>query len=481
VEREIVIGAKSLRQLDRAGAARALVTSAAAVAAVSLAVAALDSVAPVLSLGALYLLAVLPVAALYGTAWGLAVSVASMVVFNWFFLPPTHTPRLASSENWVALAVYLFTAVVVSELATRLRRQAAESEQRRAEAAFAAEISRLLLERPSVEAELREIASRAAALLGAARGRIELGSHRRPDPGWSAYDLDAGSRHVGRLFLEGGGRTPEDVAARVPPLLASVLASALDREQLARQARDAESRLAREEAEAEALRRSDAAKTAVLRSVSHDLRSPLTAIGTLGELLESAELSEPERRELVAEIRTQAQRLDRLVSNLLDLSRLEAGAARPAQELWPADGLVARALDALGDNADRVTVSLPEAPALVRVDAAQLERALVNLLENAVRYSPEGQPVELVVGLEGGEVVIRVRDHGPGIPANRRGRIFQAFQTGEDERGGSGLGLAIARGFVQLNGGRLWVEPRRGGAELALSLPAAATPAEVAT
>ena len=262
-------------------------TSAAAVAAVSLAVLALESVAPVLSLGALYLLAVLPVAALYGTGWGLAVSVASMVVFNWFFLPPTHTLRLADSENWVALAVYLFTAVVVSELATRLRRQAAESEQRRAEAAFAAEISRLLLERPSVEAELREIAARAAELLGAERGRIELGSRRRPDPGWSAYDLDAGSRHVGRLFLE-GGRTPDDVAARVPPMLASVLASALDREQLARQARDAESRLAREETEAEALRRSDAAKTAVLRSVSHDLRSPLTAIGTLGELLESA-------------------------------------------------------------------------------------------------------------------------------------------------------------------------------------------------
>ena len=83
--------------------------------------------------------------------------------------------------------------------------------------------------------------------------------------------------------------------------------------------------------------------------------------------------------------------------------------------------------------------------------------------------------------LEGGDVVIRVRDHGPGIPASRRGRIFQPFQRGEDERGGSGLGLAIARGFVQLNGGRLWVEPRRGGAELALSLPAAATPAEVAT
>jgi two-component system, OmpR family, sensor histidine kinase KdpD len=480
VEREIVIGAKSLRQLDRARQARALAASAAAVAAVSLAVLALESVAPVLSLGALYLLAVLPVAALFGTGWGLAVSVASMVVFNWFFLPPTHTLRLADSENWVALAVYLFTAVVVSELATRLRRQAAESEQRREEAAFAAEISRLLLERPSVEAELREIAARAAKLLGATRGRIELGSHRRPDSGWSGYDLDAGSRHVGRLFLEGGS-PPEDVALRVPPMLASVLASALDREQLAWQARDAESRLAREETEAEALRRSDAAKTAVLRAVSHDLRSPLTAIGTLGELLETAELSEPERRELVGEIRTQAQRLDRLVSNLLELSRLEAGAASPAQELWPADGLVARALDALGDSTDRVSVTLPDAQALVRVDAAQLERALVNLLENALRYSPEEARVELTVALEGSDVVIRVRDHGPGIPASRRGRIFQPFQRGEDERGGSGLGLAIARGFVQLNGGRLWVEPRRGGAELALSLPAAATPAGVAT
>jgi two-component system, OmpR family, sensor histidine kinase KdpD len=368
--------------------------------------------------------------------------------------------------------------VVVSELATRLRRQAAESEQRRAEAAFAAEISQLLLERPQVDAELREIADRAAVLLGAERGRIELGSRRRPEPGQTAHDLDAGSRHVGRLFLE-GGRTPDDVAGRVLPMLASILASALDREQLARQARTAEERLRTEEADAEALRRSDAIKTAVLRSVSHDLRSPLTAISTLGEVLGSTDLSERERAELAASIRVQARRLDRLVSNLLDLSRLEAGAARPTQELWPVDGLVARALDALGEPADRVTVSLPATPALVRVDSAQLERVLVNLLENAVRYSPEGERVDLRVEVDGQEVVVRVRDRGPGIPPARRGVVFQPFRHGDDEHGGSGLGLAIARGFTQLNGGRLWVEPRRDGAEFALALPAAAAPAEV--
>jgi two-component system sensor histidine kinase KdpD len=173
--------------------------------------------------------------------------------------------------------------------------------------------------------------------------------------------LDAGDRHVGSLFFE-SSRAPEAaLLARVTAVLSALLATAIEREQLSR---------------------SDATKTAVLRSVSHDLRSPLTAIGTASEMLSDPRerLSPSDRDELLASIRDQARRLDRLVANLLDLSRLEAGAASPAAELWTVDELVGRALEAIGADGDRVVVSLPDECPAVLVDAAQLERVLVNLV-----------------------------------------------------------------------------------------------------
>src|SRR6266508_1920609 len=296
-------------------------------------------VAPVLSLGVLYLFAVLPVAALWG-------------------LPLAHTFRLADSENWVALAVYLVTAISVSGLAARARRRAAEAEQRQREAALAAAVSTALLESREVLPQLPEIASRVVALLGASSARIELGSRREPGREESAYELVAGDRRVGWLFLDEDAQPDREIAARVLSMLAALLATAIDREQLARDARESEARRRSEAIEAEALRRSDAAKTAVLRSVSHDLRSPLTAIMTASEVLESSVdiLSSAEREELQRTIRLQLRRLERFVSNLLDLSRLEAGAARPVPELWTVDGLVARALEAIGPENERVDV-----------------------------------------------------------------------------------------------------------------------------
>jgi two-component system sensor histidine kinase KdpD len=339
---------------------------------------ALKPIAPVLSLGVLYLFAVLPVAAFWGLPLALAVSVVSMLAFNWFFLPPTHTFRLADSENWVALAVYLVTAVSVSGLAARARRRAAEAEQRQREAA------------------------------------------------------------------------------------------------------ESEARRRSEAIDAEALRRSDAVKTAVLRSVSHDLRSPITAIMSASEVLEGSgeALSAAEREELFRSIRLQTRRLERFVSNLLDLSRLEAGAARPVRELWTVDGLVARALEAIGPENERVDVVLPYDSPPIQVDATQLEHVLVNLLENALKFSADGDRVEVTAEQMDGEVVVRVADHGPGIAGLEQGRIFEPFTrgtSGDGERG-SGLGLAIARGFAQLNGGRLWVESEPGaGSVFALTLPAAQT------
>jgi two-component system sensor histidine kinase KdpD len=192
-------------------------------------------------------------------------------------------------------------------------------------------------------------------------------------------------------------------------------------------------------------------------------------------------LSDGDRDELLASIREQARRLDRLVGNLLDLSRLEAGAAEPLAELWPVDELVGRALEALGPGGDRVVVSLAAGCPPVRVDAAQVERVLVNLVENALRYSSPADPVQLRAARVAGDLVISVVDSGPGLNAGEQASVFEPFSRGlgAAERG-TGLGLAIARGFATLNGGRLWVESEPGfGATFSLALPAVEVDAPV--
>jgi K+-sensing histidine kinase KdpD len=346
-----------------------VIVSVVAVAAVTGAIYGLRTVAPVLSLGVLYVFAVLPVAIGWGLLFAVPVSIASMLAFNFFFLPPVHTFALRDSENWFALAVYLVTGVVVSELAARARRRAVEAEEREREAA----------------------------------------------------------------------------------------------------------KLAEKTVEAEALRRSDAAKTALLRAVSHDLRSPLTAIKAATEGLESTafRLGSAERAELLAAIRLEAERLDRLVANLLDLSRLEVGAVNANPELWSVDELVGRALDALGLDATRVTVSLPEQVPLVEVDAGQIERALVNLLENALKFSSPEDRVSVSVDAGEGEVIVAVRDQGSGLRREDLESIFEPFQRGSagSGRAGAGLGLAIVRGFAQANGGRVWAESEGHGATFFLALP----------
>ena len=431
----------------------------------------LREVAPVLGLGVLYLFAVLPVAVLFGLGYAVAVSVLSMLAFNWFFLPLRRTRcRSGTPENWVALAVYLLTAVVVSELAAR----GAEARRGRTSSENARQACSLGRRRPSC----RQRTSRASSATDRRRCGPGARSGQRPDrarlsppagPGRSRrWSSRPGSRRVGRLFLPVGRlrpiRTPK---ARLLPALASLLAGASDRERLRGKA-----------LEAETFRRSDATKTAILRSVSHDLRSPLTAIRAAAEGLQSGalELTELDRKELLETIRIETRRLDRLVANLLDLSLLEAGGTRPEQALWTLDDLVGRSLEMIGSASDRVHVSLPPSPLVVQVDAAQIERVLVNVLENAIKFSAEDEPVQLDAELREREVVVRVTDTGPGIPAGDAERIFEPFSRGRS--GGSGLGLAIVRGFTEVNGGRVWVEPRAHGTTIA-TLPAGRSRARV--
>jgi two-component system sensor histidine kinase KdpD len=206
---------------------------------------------------------------------------------------------------------------------------------------------------------------------------------------------------------------------------------------------------------------------------------------TASDVLESSSeaLSPDEREELYSAIRLQVRRLNRFVSNMLDVSRLEAGAARPAPELWTVDGLIARALEAIGPENNRIDAVLPDESPPVRVDAAQLEHVLVNLLENALKFSSPTDRIELRAEWFGDEVIVRISDHGPGIPLGEREQIFEPFARGKTDEGGSGtgLGLAIARGFTQLNGGRLWIESGPdAGTTFALALPAAKVPTAAA-
>ena len=372
---------------------------------------ALRPVAPVLSLGALYVFAVLPVAILFGLSYAIAVAIASELVFNFLFLPPIHTLELRDSENWVALAVYLVIAIVVSELAARSRRRRAQ------EAALLAEIATSLLEHGTVSSELERISAEAAQALQVEHAEIALG-----DDSSDGYALTAGGRRVGTIRLEGLRRGAATARGRLLPALASLLGVAIDRE-----------RLAGEALEAEALRRADVMKTALLRAVSHDLRTPLMAISTSAGALARRDLSldDADRAELLSTVLTASEQLDHLVDNLLDLSRLQAGAAQPDRGLIELEELVIAALGEVGDDAARAAVTFGEGSPTVLVDPHQIQRVLVNLIENALKYSPA----------DAAEVDFRARDPPlgdrrgarEGRGARRRGRRLRA-EAGRDRR-----------------------------------------------
>lgn len=455
----MLTGLPALWEGMRRRSATAVIGSLIAVAAVTGAIFGLKLVVPVLGLGALYVLAVVAVASLWGLVYAIPVSVASMLAFNFFFLPPVHTLHLRDSENWLVLVVNLLTAVVVSELAARARRRAAESEQRGMEAALLTEIAGGLLRRGVTQEELDMVAESVAETLGLSRSRIVLDPSHIPAPGEASEPLVVGGARLGVLLYPRAERIRESLAERMLPALASLLAVAAERE-----------RLETEVLEAEALRRSDAVKTAVLRTVSHDFRSPLTTIRAASDSLASGtlRLSETDRAELIDSIRSESRRLQRLVENLLDLSRLEAGVVRPERAIWPAETLVTRAVESLGEKAGRVQTSLSRQPLLLEVDATQIERALVNLLENALELSPPESPVEVRARRRSGRIEIRIEDRGHGVKPQDAERVFEPFfRTADEQAGerpeGAGLGLAIVRGFAEANGGSASVHPRRGG------------------
>jgi two-component system sensor histidine kinase KdpD len=440
-----------------------LAVAAAAVAGTTLVVYVLREVAPTVSSGVVYLLGVLLVSTYWGRWLGLATAVASALAFSFFHLTPTGRLTVADPENWVVLGVYLATAAVVSTVADLARSRAHEAERRREEADLAADMARLLLGGASLETALPTASRCLAEALDLPGAEIVLGAA----PGRPAVPLDLGGGRSGALLLPAGA-DPARVRERVAPALEALLRAALDRDAL--QA---------EVVETAALRRSDVLKTALLRAVSHDLRSPLTAIIAAGDAVRSPHLPPADRDELGALVVDEAGRLSRLVEKLLDLSRLQSGAAPPRRDWCSIEEVVRVAADTVGGD---VELSLDRELPLVQADAAQLERVFVNLLENAARHSG-GRPVEVRAREVGGRMRVRVIDRGPGIAAAELERIFEPFHRGPAADGahGSGLGLAIVRGFVEANGGRVWAESQPGhGSVFSIELPLAPAPVGVA-
>ncbi len=442
-----------------------LVVAAAFVALETLVVFPLREVAPATSLGVVYLIGVLVVSTAWGSVLGAVTSVASALAFNFFHIPPTGRFTIAIGQNWVALGVFLAVALLASSVADLARARAAEAWERRREADLAAEMARLLLRTDDLRSALPAAAQRLAQARDLASAAIEL-DEVAADPRRVAFPLRDGTTPLGTLMVPAD--TPEAglrrLQERVVPSLEALLAAAREREAL----------LA-EVVETAALRRSDVVKTALLRAVSHDLRSPLTAIVTAAGTIGSPTLDDAERDELAAVITTEARRLSRLVDQLLDLSRLEAGAAEPRRDWVALDEVVRSAIESLDRPESDFSLALDRDLPLIRADAAQLERAIANVLDNGVRHSG-GHPVSVRARAVGGRLLMRVVDRGPGVPSAQRERIFEPFyRAGTEGSGGhrgSGLGLAIARGLVTVNGGRIWVESLPGqGTTFALEFP----------
>lgn len=424
----------------------------------------------VLSMAVCYQLLVLLVSGAYGLGPGLSSGVASAGAFNWFFVPPVHTLSIADTRNWISLAVFTATAVVTSWLAEGFRRQRTEAEERRRDAELLARMAATVLGEMAAGPSTVELARAAAAALGVDGCRIVLdapgepGEARAPtavtpSPDGFTVPLVAAGRPLGLLEV---GRALPDIEPRwsspgFATAVGGLAAVAVDR-----------GRLMEAALEADALRRSDELKTALLHGVSHEFRTPLTAIRTASHALSSG-VGGAERDALLEVVGEETARLDRLVANLLDLSRLEAGALTARMDWCAPDEMVAGAVDAAGPVLEgaEVAVRIPADLPLVRADPVLCERILVNLLHNAARHGRP--PVEVEAAVRGGRLEISVADHGGGADPAVAERLFEPFVAG-GRAPGTGVGLALARGLAEAQGATLRAAPGPGGLRVTLGL-----------
>ncbi|WP_447975420.1 DUF4118 domain-containing protein [Nitrospira sp. Kam-Ns4a] len=445
----------------------------------------------------LYLLGVTVVAARNGRGPSVLASILSVAAFDFLFVPPYWTFAVSDVQYLLTFGVMLVVGLLISGLTARTRQQAELARQRERRTAVLYALSRELATHRLVDnltqaavRHIREVfESQVAVFLPDAAGRLMLqpgegvafafdqrnegvaqwvfehrqmagqGTDTLPGAGALYLPLVGTRGPVGVLAVrsEQPGRLLDPEQVHLLEALASQLALAVERARLAE-----EMQRAQVQAETERLR------NAILSSISHDLRTPLAAItGAASGLLAGQETLPPaSRRDLAQAIYEEANRLDRLVRNLLDMTRLEVGAVHLHKEWHPLDEVVGAALTRLEGRlrGRRVTTQFPSDLPLVPLDGVLIQQVVINLIENALKYTPADSPIELAAAPQDGAVLFEIADRGPGLQPGDEQRIFDKFYRANPEReGGVGLGLTICRGIIEAHGGRIWAENRPGG------------------
>jgi two-component system sensor histidine kinase KdpD len=428
-----------------------------------------------------YLLGVVLSSLVGGLAPAIGTALVASLLANWFFTPPFHQLTIAEPQNVFAIFVFLAVASLVATVVDRSVARADEATRRGAEANVLASLSAGVLRREDGVRALLDQACETFGMTGAAlfetgarpgdvATTVEVSGSAPPRSVDTAdVAVDAGAGLV--LALAGHALPASD--RRMLDAFAAQTAAVLERDRLTAKAADAVR-----------LRESDAVRTALLAAVSHDLRTPLAGIkASLATLRDpELELAVADRDELLDDAVSSADRLDALLENLLDLSRLQSGSVRPVLGPTALDEVVHRALRGVRDDAV-VDLTGDDSP-LVLTDAGLLERAVANLVENAVRYSPPATPVRLQSGIADGRLLLRIVDRGPGVPDVDKARMFDSFQRlgDTDASTGVGLGLAVARGLAEAVGATIEAEDTPGGGlTMVVSVPLAEPAREAAT
>jgi two-component system sensor histidine kinase KdpD len=466
---------------------RVLVEAGGALALIALVVLCLLPLRDDLDTGTVALLLLIPpvVAASGGARLGIGAAVASGFAFSFFFTRPYESFRIETDASIAALLVYVCVALLFAVLAARLREARALATRRARNASLLGSVAVEMIRQDRLEPPLRsalhdlvealELRGAYLEIVNELGERVELESGDaskaralvpdgasstvvlRERAGSALVPVAAGDTSYGYLSIDPGpGRELGADAHRLLESFAGVVALAAARAGMQEEA-----------VRRRSLEESDRLRRALLHSVSHDLRTPLTAIRTIAAALRGAEIAPAERDAMLGDIEQAARRLGRLVGNLLEVSRVESGALRPARVPVPVEELCRGALGDARLTLGEHLVELEIEPSLppVEVDETMLRQVLVNLLENAAAYDPG--PIRLRAQRAGAQLELRVIDHGPGVPEAERERIFEAFQRlrrrdGVRERG-TGLGLAIVRGFVEAHDGTIHVETTPGG------------------
>ena len=428
----------------------------------------------------LYLLLVVGVALVGGLYSALAAAVAASLLLNWYFTPPVGTFTIAERNNALALLVFIVVAAAVSAVVERAARQTREAARAAAEAATLATLAGSVLQGANPLAalleQLRETFGLASvSLLERPAGQLDDGGWRvaasvgqAPPATPAEADVQVPVSDTVTLAATGPAPRPEDL--RVLSAFAAQAATALERQRLTQQAEQAHDAV-----------EADRMRTALLTAVSHDLRSPLASAKAAVDSLRSHDVTwtPQDRDELLATADESLDRLIRLVENLLDLSRLQAGALSVFVRPVALDEIIPLALDDLGPGGHDVVVRLPEDLPDCLADAALLERVVANLIANALRHSPPGSPPLVAASTLGDRIELHVVDHGPGIAPEHMDQMFAPFQRlgDTDNTTGVGLGLALSRGLTEAMGGSLTPqETPGGGLTMIVSLPSAGEP-----